>query len=129
VLSQMNPVHILTSYFFVIHFNIVFPSLSISPKWSPSSKLSNQIDPALAPLLSFVCALWHVFNFVGTQVLLLPSQLLLQVVSFQDQSNGWGTSLPQLLQQVQVLSQLCHPLLPLLQDELRIFLSISVPIH
>lgn len=74
-------------------------------------------------------AIYNEFNFADIQALLLPSQLLLQVVSFQDQSNGWGTSLPQLLQQVQVFSQPCHHLQPLLQDELLIFLSICVPIH
>ena len=31
-LSQMNPVHAISSYFFKIHFNIIFPSTSISPK-------------------------------------------------------------------------------------------------
>jgi len=31
-LSQINPVHAISSYFFKIHFNIIFPSTSISPK-------------------------------------------------------------------------------------------------
>jgi len=27
IASQKNPVHILTSYFFIIHFNIIFPAM------------------------------------------------------------------------------------------------------
>jgi len=33
VLSQMNSVHTLITYFFGIHFNIILPSTSNSPKW------------------------------------------------------------------------------------------------
>lgn len=69
------------------------------------------------------------FTFVGILVHLLQSQQFLQAVIFQDQSSGWGTLLPQRLQQGQTLSQTCHPLLLHLQDELHIFLSIYVPIH
>jgi len=29
----MNPVHILTSYYFKIHFNIIFRSTPKRPKW------------------------------------------------------------------------------------------------
>jgi hypothetical protein len=34
VLSQMNSLHTLISYFFKIHFNITLPSMPRSPKWS-----------------------------------------------------------------------------------------------
>jgi hypothetical protein len=34
ILSQANPVHILTAYFFTIHFNSIVPYTYIYPKWS-----------------------------------------------------------------------------------------------
>lgn len=34
VLSKLNPVHILLLYFFKNHYNIIFPSLSRSSRWS-----------------------------------------------------------------------------------------------
>jgi hypothetical protein len=36
ILSKMNPVHTLTSYFHKDHFNIIIPSTLRSPKWSVS---------------------------------------------------------------------------------------------
>jgi len=40
MLSQMNPVHILTPYFFKIQFNMIVPSTSISFKWLLFFRLS-----------------------------------------------------------------------------------------
>jgi len=42
ILSQKNPVHTLTPYFFKIHFNITIPSTHVSPTLSLPFKLSNQ---------------------------------------------------------------------------------------
>jgi len=82
------------------------------------------------PPLPFCCLYFSpTFTFVGILVHLLQSQQLLQAAIFQDQSSGWGTLLPQQLQQGQTLSQTCHPLLLHLHGELHIFLSIYVPIH
>jgi hypothetical protein len=39
ILSRLNPVHTLKSYFLKIHFNIVLPSRSGSPKWSLSVRV------------------------------------------------------------------------------------------
>ena len=36
MLSQLDPVHTVTSYFLKIHLNIIFPSTPVSPKWSLS---------------------------------------------------------------------------------------------
>jgi hypothetical protein len=41
-LSQMNPVHNLRQYFPKIHSNIIFPSMSVSFKWSVLFSFSNQ---------------------------------------------------------------------------------------
>jgi len=42
ILSQMNPVHILTSCFLKIHFNIILPSTPSSTKWPYSFTFSDQ---------------------------------------------------------------------------------------
>jgi hypothetical protein len=42
ILSYINPVHILTPSFQKVHFNIILPSTSKSPKWSLLSRFSGQ---------------------------------------------------------------------------------------
>jgi hypothetical protein len=41
ILSEMNPVHILTHSVFKIHFNIILPSMAMSPKYFVLNWLSN----------------------------------------------------------------------------------------
>jgi hypothetical protein len=50
VLSQINPVHVLSSYFLYIHLHIILPSKPGSSKWSLSLKFPYQ-NP-VTPLLS-----------------------------------------------------------------------------
>ena len=42
ILSQLDPAHTPTSYFLKIHFNIIFPSMPGSSKWSLSLRFSHQ---------------------------------------------------------------------------------------
>jgi hypothetical protein len=49
--SQINPVHVLPSYFLEIHFNITIPSTSRSSKCSPSLRFSQQNPVCTSPLL------------------------------------------------------------------------------
>jgi hypothetical protein len=42
ILSQLNPVHNLTSDFFEIHFNIILPYTPRSSKWSVTFRFSSQ---------------------------------------------------------------------------------------
>jgi len=42
VLSQVNPVDALPTYFFKIHFNIIISSIPVVSKWSISFTFSNQ---------------------------------------------------------------------------------------
>jgi len=50
ILSQMNPIHILPSYFFMMHLSVTFPSMISSSKWPVPSGLPTK--PRHAPLLS-----------------------------------------------------------------------------
>ena len=62
ILSQLDPVHTLTSHFLKIHLNIILPSTPGSPKWSlnlrfhlpePSVCLSSSPYALHAPPISF----------------------------------------------------------------------------
>ena len=50
ILSQLDPVHIPTSYFLKIHLNIILPSTSGSPKWYFSFGFSHQNPAYASPL-------------------------------------------------------------------------------
>ena len=51
ILGQPNPVHIPTSHLLEIHPNIIHPSTSRSPQWSPYLRFS-QKDPIHPPLFT-----------------------------------------------------------------------------
>ena len=50
ILSQLDPLHTLTSHFLKIYLNIILPSTPGSPKWSLSLRFSHQ-NPVYASLL------------------------------------------------------------------------------
>ena len=52
ILGQSNPVHIPTSHRLEIHPNIIHPSTTRSPQWSPSLRFSHQdpIHPLSSPI-------------------------------------------------------------------------------
>ena len=54
ILSQLNPVHTLTSHFLKIHLSIILPSMPVSPKWSLSLGFPHQ-NPVYACPLSHTC--------------------------------------------------------------------------
>ena len=65
ILGQQNPVHIHTSHLLEIHSNIIRPSTSRSPQWSPSLRFPHQ-DPIHPPLLTHTCHMpspSHSFQF------------------------------------------------------------------
>ena len=54
ILSQLDPVHALTSHFLKIHLNIILPSTPRSSKWSLSFSFPHQ-NPAYASSLPHTC--------------------------------------------------------------------------
>jgi len=54
ILSQLNPFHTPTSHFLKIHLNIILPSMSGSPHWSPSLRFPHQ-NPVHDSTLPHTC--------------------------------------------------------------------------
>ena len=50
ILSQLDPVLTPTSHFLKIHFNIIFPSAQVTPKWAFFPQVSNQNPVYASPL-------------------------------------------------------------------------------
>jgi hypothetical protein len=54
ILTQTNPVYIISFYLCKIYLNIILPSMSRSSEWSLSFRLSHQ-NPICTPLLLHTC--------------------------------------------------------------------------
>ena len=80
ILGQPNPVHIPTSHLLEIHPNIIHPSTSRSPQWSPSLQFLHQ-DPIHTSLLTH------------TRHMPSPSHSRF----YHPHNIGWGAQLPLLL--------------------------------
>ena len=68
ILGQPNPVHIPTSHLLEIHPNIIHPSTSRSPQWSPSLLFLHQ--DTIHPLSSHICTTCPFSSLLGTHILL-----------------------------------------------------------
>ena len=62
ILSQLDPVHTLISYFLNIHLNVIFPSKPGSPKWSLTLRFPHQ-NPVYTSLLP------HIYYVLLTELL------------------------------------------------------------
>ena len=69
VLSQLDPVHALTSHFLNIHFNIFFPSAPGSSKWSLSLRLPHLYTPLFYPIRATFPAHLILLNFITQTIL------------------------------------------------------------
>jgi hypothetical protein len=58
ILSHMHPVHTLPTYFYMIHSNIIFPSMPRNSKWSLPFMLSNKNIVSISHL-SHLCYMPH----------------------------------------------------------------------
>ena len=76
VLSQLDPVHTLTSHFLKIHLNIILPSTPGSPQWSLSLRFPHQ-HPVHASPLPHTC-------YMPAHLILLVLSLAQYLVSSTD---------------------------------------------
>jgi len=71
ILGQPNPVHMPTSHLLEIHLNIIHPSTTRSPQWSPSLRFPQQdpIHPHSSPIRATCPAHLILLDFITRTIL------------------------------------------------------------
>jgi len=62
ILSQIDPVHALTSHFLKIHLNIILPSMPGTPQWSLSLRFPHQ-NPIYTSFLPHTCYMHRLAHY------------------------------------------------------------------
>jgi hypothetical protein len=93
ILSLINPIHTLQTYFRKIHFNIILQSTPRSPEWSLPFRLSNQTfhlpyaryvsRPSYPPLLHYLNNMWWRVNYGDSHCAVFSTLLSLHSSQFQ----------------------------------------------
>jgi len=89
ILSQLEPVHIPSSHFLKIHFNIILPSKPGSPKWSPTVRFPHLILYTSLPSITRATCPAHLIFLDFTTRTILEEECYLGDSFISVQPLGW----------------------------------------